>query len=330
MENGNLKTKLLDTAIKTMERNRTLLFAINLVAAIVIVVVYLERSSFDTKQREGHLVAFQERCSSLNESLQKVPHWDMLSTEEKKEFCGCSDLDKISSFVVVNSGDFESKEVRINALREIGKSVFRLHRIKNEMDSARLESANLSPLGFGLPVPRNDLVIICGVLLLMLYVWLAFSFDQHARITEKIKRLFPEMKLDKGNETQATINDLIELNFLFRTSKGGLASLFVKAFYLSAPIAMTIATINDFYPDATANFKEYINHIWIFPRLLEVIITLVLWAIGLKIIKSDKKANMEPIDPTTLDAAELARRFSNESILRRAPADRIVTPRKEQ
>lgn len=110
MEIKNLNTTLLDTAIKTMERNRTLLFAINLIAALVVVVVYLERFSFDKQQREAHLMVFQERCEELNESLKQLPNWDSLSKKEKEEFCGCSDLDKISSFVVADSLNFQSEE----------------------------------------------------------------------------------------------------------------------------------------------------------------------------------------------------------------------------
>lgn len=179
-------------------------------------------------------------------------------------------------------------------MKEIGKGIFKLHIIKNEMNSTKLDTATVTPLGFGIPVPRNDLIIICGVLLLILYSWLAFSFDQHSRITEKIKLLFSDAKAEKRNETQANINDIIELNFLFRTSTGGIASLFVKALYLLAPIAMTIAAINDFIADVPKDYKEFINQILLVPRILEISMTLILWAIGLRIIKSDKKSNLEP------------------------------------
>jgi hypothetical protein len=50
------------------------------------------------------------------------------------------------------------KESKQSSLKEIGKSIFRLHVIQNEMKAAKLETANVAPLGFGLPVPRNDLV----------------------------------------------------------------------------------------------------------------------------------------------------------------------------
>jgi hypothetical protein len=48
-------------------------FTINLIAALIVVVVYLERYSFDNQQRESHLIAFQERCEALNEALETVP-----------------------------------------------------------------------------------------------------------------------------------------------------------------------------------------------------------------------------------------------------------------
>lgn len=303
MEKANLNTRLLDTAIKTMERNRTLLFTINLIAALVVVVVYLERYSFDKQQREAHLIAFQERCEALNKALEKVPNWDTVSQEKKDEFKTCSNLDPINAFVVTNSLLFPSKEAKEASLKEISKSIFRLHVIQNEMKVAKLETANVTPLGFGLAVPRNDLVIICGVLLIILYLWLAFSFNQHARITEKIKLLFQESEPEEYNRTQTTLNELIELNFLFRTSTRTpteiITAIFVWALYLSAPLAMTIANINDLYhPDATKNYLEYINEIWEVPRMFEIIIMLILWGISISILKSDKRTNIEPIIPS--------------------------------
>jgi hypothetical protein len=104
MDNPNLNTRLLDTAIKTMERNRTLLFTINLIAALIVVVVYLERYGFDNQQREAHLIAFEERCETLNEALKTVPNWDKLSEQQKDKFKECSDLDAINAFVVTRSG----------------------------------------------------------------------------------------------------------------------------------------------------------------------------------------------------------------------------------
>lgn len=414
MENSNLNARLLDTSIKTMERNRALLFTINLIAALVLVVVYLDRWSFDTQQREAHLIAFQEWCETLNESLQEVPKWNEVSQDRRDAFSGCSDLDGISAFVVSNArlplfraddlkdpaglaaklrdakdplsqylrgrlypetqhqleqydgsdpqteilrkalvDEFNHllrnsdlydaqrfaqakvalseetreqvnqklsgnsllrfnralleeaypheivKNVDSNLLQEISRSVFRLRVIKNDMADTKLDTANVAPLGFGLPVPRNDLVIICGLLMVILYLWLAFSFAQHARITERIKLLFQESELGEGDAAQASINDLIELNFLFRTSKGWITALFVRTLYLSAPLAMTAANVNDFFPDALQFYRHFIDEIALFPRKLEVIIMLILWVIGICIIISDMRANVEPKSQTT-------------------------------
>lgn len=303
MENLNLNMRLLDTAIKTMERNRTLLFTINLIAALILVVVYLERYSFDYQQQESHLIAFQERCELLNKALETVPNWNVSPQKDKNEFKACSDLDAINAFVITNSPFFPSTETKEASLKEIGKSIFRLHVIQNDMKAAKLETANVTPLGFGLTVPRNDLVIICGVLLVILYSWLAFSFSQHARIIEKIKLLFQESEPEEHNRTQTTLNELIELNFLFRTSTRNLkeiiTTIFVRTLYLSAPLAMTIANINDFYlPDATQKYLEYINELWEVPRIIEIVIMLILWGISISILNSDRRTNTDPITPS--------------------------------
>jgi len=382
------------------------------------VVVYLDTYSFDTQQREAHLIAYQERCELLNVSLEKVPNWDKVSQETREKYSGCSNLDDISAFVVTNIGSplfrmddlkdpaglaaklrdasdpvsrylrgrfspdtqrqletydgsgpqtellhktlvdelnhllqdsdlydeqrFAQAQVQLTKeinelvsqkvggkrltrlnrllletaypheinkqdnsklLQEISKSIFRLRVINNDMADTKLDTANVAPLGFGLPVPRNDLVIICGLLLVILYTWLAFSFAQHARITEKIKLLFQESEPEKGNSAQASINDLIELNFLFRTSKGKVTALFVRALYLAAPVAMTIATINDFNPDALKFYRQYIDQKWLVPLRLEIAIMLILWVIGLSIIISDKRANVESKNQTISEEA---------------------------
>lgn len=294
MENYHLSTRLLDTAIKAMERNRALLFTINLIAALILVVVYLETASFDNKQRDGHLIVYQFRCNSLNEMLKSVPNVGLVSEEDKKSFRECSDLNKMRGFVTANSTDQAQLEA-------ISTQIFRLHRIQNEMREVKLGVANVAPLIFGIQVPRNDIVIICGVLLVILYTWLAFSFDQLARITTKIKNLFPEAhrrEEEDGDEgTEATISDLVEINFLFRTSKGGVMSLLVKAIYWLAPVAMTIATINDLN-SATGGppvLERYIWEISKYPIFTQLVITLLLWAIGYKVNRSDKRSNVTPV-----------------------------------
>jgi hypothetical protein len=294
MENQNLNTRLLDTAVKAMERNRTLLFTINLIAALVVVVVYLERYSFDMQQREAHLVVFQERCSKLNESVTKIYNWAELSEKERNEYCGCYDLDKIRSYLTVNQSQYSKKEIEENS-----RTLSKLYLIRNEMSSTKLDTANVSPLGFGLPVPRNDLIIISGILLLVLYTWLAFSFSQHARITEKIKLLFSENNVEENNPARTTINELIDLNFLFRTNDRSIVTFLVKVLYFSAPVSMTIATINEYHSDAPKTYNEYVQAILFFPRLIMIVITGILWIIGFIINHSDKKTNVEPAEGGT-------------------------------
>ncbi len=284
MENQHLSVKLLDTAIKAMERNRTLLFTINLIAALIFVVVYLERFSFDMKQGEGYLIAYQERCQELNRLIASTPGWPAVSEEEKKSFEGCQDLNKIRGYITANSTDKDQLEA-------VSRQMYRLHIILNEMSATKLPTANVVPAGIGLVIPRNDMVIICGVLLVILYAWLAFSFEQLARVTAKIRQLFPEAKLVEGNGTQASVSDLVDINFLFRTDEGGMAAKLVKGLYLLAPISMTIATANDLSLNTTKSFSEYLNAVLQVPLMIQAMIVAVLWVIGYNVTKSDKKVN---------------------------------------
>jgi hypothetical protein len=289
MEHQPLSVRLLDTAIKAMERNRTLLFTINMVAALIFVVVYLERFSFDMKQGQGHLIAYKGRCQELNNSLASAPGWQGLSEDDKKVLAGCSDLEKIRGFIVVNVSDQTQ-------IQYLSNQLFRLHIIRNEMNNSKLPGGNVMPLGIGLSIPRNDMVIICGFLLVVLYAWLAFSFAQLARITTKIKQLFPEAKIEECNGTQATVSDLVDVNFLFRTDEGGMAALMVRILYLLAPISMTIATLNNLYLDTTKSFGDYLNSVLQVPLMIQGMIVVVLWMIGYHVNKSDKEVNIASRD----------------------------------
>jgi hypothetical protein len=291
MANENLNAKLLDTAINTMNRNRTLLFTINLIAALLLTVVYLERASLDKKQRENAVIAHIRYCRTLNELL--YIEFSHLHESQKQTFPTCSDLKAIKDYVAIYSRPEDD-------LTAISKNIFRLHRIQNELSGVKLENANATPFGFGLPVPRNDLVIICGFLLLMLYMWLVFSFNQHARILTKIKLLFPEERSVRQNEVEATINDLVELNFLFRTYKGGWVAILVRFLYLLAPLSMTAATLNDFLPDADSKYLEQLSGILTASFIIKILITATLWIIGYRIIAFDKKTNKEPKDLISL------------------------------
>lgn len=288
MENEHLSLRLLDTAIKAMERNRTLLFSLNLIAALVFVVVYVERFSFDKKQRDGYLIAFQGHCQDLNKYLAYLPHYSELKAEEKIPLEKCADLDAISSFIITNSND------RLQ-LEAISKELLKLHLIQNEMHSIRLETANVTPLGFGMQVPRNDMFIICGVLLVILYTWLAFSFDQLARITSKIKLLFPETRRPECTAAQATVSDLVEVNFLFRTSQGGITAFLVKTLYWMAPVSMTVATVNNLYIDTTTSFRDYLNSTLQIPLIAQAILTVILWIIGYIVSRTDRESRVSQV-----------------------------------
>jgi hypothetical protein len=140
------------------------------------------------------------------------------------------------------------------------------------------------------------MVLILGFLLIILYAWLAFSFEQLARVTAKITKLFPEPKLGGGEGTQATVSDLVELNFVFRTSKPGVATVLVKVLYFLAPIALTVATINDLYAETTKNYEGYLKSILQAPLMIQSGMAVALWVIGYNINKSDKDVNVVATD----------------------------------
>jgi hypothetical protein len=284
MENQSLSTRLLDTAIKAMERNRALLFTINLIAALIFVIVYLDRYSFDMQQGKGHLIAYQGHCEKLSGKLRQLPGWSQIPPEEVRFFDGCADLNRIRGFITANIKDSST-------LAEVSEPMYRLHIIQNEMGSIRLPAGSMTPLGIGLPTPRNDMIIICGVLLVILYIWLAFSFEQLARVTAKITTLFPERDSEKGDTPRATVSDLVELNFLFRTSKGGAAKILVKGLYLLAPIAMSVATVNDLYPETTRSYQEYLKSILQVPLMVQAMMVIVLWIVSYDINNSDGNVN---------------------------------------
>lgn len=294
MENQQLNVKLLETAIGAMQRNRALLFAINLMAALVIVLVYLERFSIDKAQMEAHLLAHRGRCKEIRVVMEKTPGWASLSQDDQGQFKDCSDPDRMSRLILANAPEDEP-------LRAMSKSLFKLRRNRNDMNSTRLGTADVTPLGLGLQVPRNDMYIILGVLLVTLYTWLAFSFNQHARITTKIKRMYPEPDLASSGE-RATVSDLIELNFLFRTSHDRKTRLVVKTLYWLAPISMTLASINNSLPDTSDDFRAYFNSLVRIPLMAQWGLTIVLWAIGYSVNRSDNVANIDStetvVDPS--------------------------------
>jgi hypothetical protein len=251
----------------------------------VIVLVYLERFSIDKAQMEAHLLAHRGRCKELRLAMEKTPRWAALAQDDQSQFNDCSDPDRMSRIILGNVNDEAS-------LRKMGKNLYKLRQNRNDMNSVKLGTADVTPLGLGLQVPRNDMYIILGVLLVTLYTWLAFSFNQHARITTKIKKMFPEPDL-AGAGTRATVSDLIELNFLFRTTEDRKTRWAVKTLYWLAPISMTLASINNSLPDTSADFRAYFTSLVRIPLMAQWGLTIVLWAIGYSVNRSDKVANID-------------------------------------
>jgi hypothetical protein len=290
MQSNDLSIKYLDAAIKTMERNRALLFTISLLAALILAAVYLDRYSFDTKQAARHLVFYKSRCDSIQEELKTVPGWDAAVAADQSSFSACADLDKISAFVVRNVGDGDK-------LKNLSEKLYKLHVIRNEMDEVRLPQASMAPLGIGLPIPRNDMFILCGALLVVLYLWLAFSFGQLANITEKIDKLFSDEGPGAPRPERATVHDLVEINFLFDASKGGVTAVLVRAIYLMAPVSMSVAFLSDYVLRLPAGTEDLMN-----ARLsAQAVMTVILWAVSVFILKADKRIDRASAKPPAGD-----------------------------
>lgn len=293
MENHNLSIKYLDAAIKTMERNRALLFTISLIAALIMAAVYLDRYSFDTKQAARHLVFYKSRCDSIHQELKSVPGWDASVAGHAESLSGCADLDKVSAFVVRNVSDGDK-------LKNLSEKVYRLHVIQNEMNEVRLPQASMAPLGIGLPIPRNDMVILCGALLVVLYLWLAFSFRQLANITEKIDKLFSDEGSGALKAERATVHDLVEINFLFDASKGGVTALLVWTIYLMAPASMSLAFLSDYVLWLPAGTEDLMS----VPLAAQAVMTVMLWAVSFFILNADKRIDRAQQSRPTPDESE--------------------------
>ena len=251
-DRAELVKRALDAAIGAMTRNRALLFTINLVAAIVLIVVYLELESFDEKQRRGHLVAVHRIAERLVDLglIGSVSDPKIHRPSKLRE----SAIKKSQEAPPPWKGlEFDGKSIatRQEWLMCVGSEVYRLDVVANEMRGTRLPGNQGLPIGVS--VPRNDVVPIAGLLLLLLYSWLLFSFRQLATIIQSIRRLLRVSDESGGNDdvqgeqAQSMVREIIEFHFLFRTSKRGPMKWFAHALYFSPPIVMLIALWNDLY-----------------------------------------------------------------------------------
>ena len=252
---SELRSRAIDAAIKAMGRNRALLFTLNLVVATIIVTIYLERESFDDKQRRAHMVALQDIALNLRDI--GLPKEKLVSLK----------ADSIEDWIwkeIVNQDTGRIERVPPNGagitdpgiwLQSASTQLYRLRRVRNELGAMLLPSGQA--LALGISVPRNDIVPIAGIFLLMLYSWLYFSMKQLGAIVEKLREILvsPLIRADDSNteeiltpsKSQSMVRQIIEFHFMFKTSEGGPTSWSVKGLYYSPPIAMFAATINDLY-----------------------------------------------------------------------------------
>ena len=286
-----LRNRALDAAIAAMARNRVLIFTLNLIAAIVLITVYLESGSFDESYRGGYLFALDNAYSKLHE---EIPDSLLLSGTIE------DDLNKIEKWAVaVYPGKNKDKEWML----KISKQILRIYRIKNEMNLIKLPESPSFPFGFA--IPRNDLVPIAGLLMVLLYAWLKFSFNQLARIVNNLKDFFKnddddvENNLTHNNsneDKQSLFTQIISMHYLFRTSEGGASAWLVRALYFSPPFAMIVALINDLHSlfyrySFTDSFRGYLIEISLLRLILVASITMILCFIAYQIHFADSHVN---------------------------------------
>ena len=261
-----------------MARNRALLFTINIVVAVLLVTVYLERWSFDLSLRRGYLLAIEDIKKQL---IARGLPGDLVSE---------GDVDGIEKVVFEKRTTTTMPE---DWLEAVSFQMFRLRRIKNDMGQIALPASQGLPIG--LVVPRNDLVPIAGLFLLILYSWLCFSFRQLGSIVTTLRNTFVAEDSDRPDkENAALFRKIIELHFLFRTSKRGPARFFVLALFYSSPIAMAICLLNDFISVSGAGepFRAMLRAISSPRLILETIITVCLGFIGYQIYLADRGINV--------------------------------------
>jgi len=299
LERTELLKRALDAAIGAMSRNRGLLLTINLIAAVVLVTVYLERESFDEKQRRGHLVAVHGIAKRLTDlrllqdsSDPDIKEPDNLMTRALK-LSGATPAPWTNLYI-----DGEQVSSRRDWLAKVGEEIYRLNVVRNEMKYARLPQGQMLPIGIA--VPQNDFVPVAGLLLLVLYSWLLFSFRQLAAIIERIRKLLTGPSESSAEDpkgirrVQGMVREIIEFHFLFRTSKRGAASWFVRALYFSPPIVMLIAFSNDLYSitNRSGEWQELLRNFVTFRMLLLVSLTVALTFVAYEVRLADRAVNM--------------------------------------
>lgn len=296
-----LRSRALDAAISAMARNRALIFTLNIIAAAVLVTVYLERMSFDEKYRRGYLLGVH----SVYQELISLEMPDTLASETDL----LEDTGKIErwAFKLFNSKNVEKNK---KWLQEVSNQLLRLYRIKNELSSVKLPDSPSFPIG--LAIPRNDLVPIAGIIMVLLYAWLRFSFQQLARIVRTLRDSFvnndPEDSTHEGksNQAESMFSQIISLHYLFRTSEGGPAAWLVRALYFSPPVVMIIALLNDIlsitvFLQASDSFSSFLLSISYLRMLIVAVLTVILCFIAYQIHHADRGVNKASYGPSMTD-----------------------------
>jgi len=228
MTGPQISERVLDAAIKSMERSRTLLFTVNLIAALVLMIAYLEHFGFNDAQKENYLLAFDDRCNML---VKLVRQGELDSAECKNP--SEESIQKLEH-KLLTSKKFDQK-----TFEDISFHLYKLHLIYNEISDVKFNTGTVAPLGIGVPISRNDMLVIFCFLLMTFYVWLLFSFRQLASIVTYIS--------DHSPQGVEKINKLIDLNFLFRTKDNKEDKKLLGIVFLiiySAPITVAISTFS--------------------------------------------------------------------------------------
>lgn len=254
----DLVLKALNTALDAMTRNRTLLFTLNIICVAVLFTIYLERFSLDSFQRNNYLIAlryfhtqyeklgvpkdliFQNNPDSIENWLFNEVEWmPDISIEEKIK----NDItlnEKVQDSLIK-----EGEKQELSKYSKISTLLFRHKRLQNDIGSQKLPDDQNLPIG--IPLPRNEIPLMSGLFLLTIYAWLLFSFRQLATVIEKLRKMLTNEKEKEFSEATIAFRDIIELHFLFKTSKKGITKHLVLGLYYAPPITLSLALVNHLY-----------------------------------------------------------------------------------
>lgn len=270
------KKNAIEAAVTAMKRNRALLLTINLIGALMLVTIYVERFSFDEIQRENYLFAFLDikgKVDALGVDIDDATALNavLLSSLEERVI-----------------GKWEEWKSDPEKRKKASSQLYRLRRLYAEMNRLQLPSNQIIPIG--LSVPHNDVVPIAGLFLVLLYGWFYCSHSNFNYILRKIKTSFLASESKVIDQTELDVFwQSLDLHFLFRTSELGMTKLFVKGLFFSPPVIMSLALINDLLSgtDWDSVFQNALRFSLTSRFLIDLTLAVILWFIAYAVNQSE-------------------------------------------